>query len=662
MIPLRPRHRPGVPAALVLLLSLAPGAAAFPSPADSPSTAEDDAAAEDNATDQAPALATEHVVVTATRTPTPESQVASAVTVITGEDLERRQLRLVVDALRQVPGLDLRRTGGPGSTSSIFLRGTNSDHVLVLLDGVELNDPSSPDRLPFLDNLTTDAVERIEIIRGPQSTLYGADAIGGVINIITRPGGGPLQVSVLAEAGAYRTAGERVALSGGQDSFRYAGGISHLATDSFSAAAGGGEDDPFRDTAAHARLGWTLTQRASLEVTARHTDARVHFDGFASEEGNRIDSEQTVLRVQPRLSYLGGRWIQRIGLSGTRHDRDTISANPSRIQGDLLAVDVENAVALGSRQTLTFGAEGEWEDASFPTFRDSARTLAVYVQDQILAGDRFFGTVGARVDRHSEFGTEATYRLTGGRRFARTGTTLQGSAGSGFKAPSLSQLNSGAFGGNPDLEAETSRGYDLGVLQELGGERAGVGVTIFRNDIDELIVAVFDAGSGQFLNQNIDAARAEGVEVTFHARAVRWLHVGGSYTYTDTEAEGSPAGFGLSPGSRLLRRPRHKAALDLAGRFASGRGRATLGGVYVGERADIDPVSFAVVDAPDHVVLNLALSYDLPRGVRLFGRVDNLLDEEYQDVLGFGTAGFSAYGGVAFRWQAKDRAGRRLTP
>ena len=593
-----------------------------------------------------PEPVTEYVVVTANRVETPLSQVGSTVTVITAADLARKQYWLLVDALREVPGLDVRRTGGPGSTTSIFIRGTDSDHTLVLLDGVEMNDPSSPSRLPFLSHLTTNSVERIEISRGPQSTLYGGDAIGGIINIITKRGQGDPTVGFSANRGSFSTHGESASVWAGDEKFSYFFSASYLESDSFSAQSSGTEDDPYRNTTASGRFRWNFSEDLSLDVLARHTDAQIHFDGFSSEEGNRIDAAQTVVKVEPSLRSFDEKWFQRIGLQAVLHERDTTSAFPSLVKGKLFAVDWENDLSLDEHHTLTLGLVNEWEEAEFPTFDDHANTFAFYAQDKIDLGERFFATVGLRTDDHSKFGTETTYRLTGGYRTQGSGTTIRGSYGTGFKAPSLSQLNEMAFGGNPDLDAEISRGFDLGISQTLAGERLLVGATYFRNNIDDLIIAVFDPGLGLFRNFNVDEAKTQGLEVLFNVKPTSALTIGANYTYTDTEAKGSPAGFGLSEGSRLLRRPRHKASLDIHLAFPNDRASLTLSGLYVGERADIDPVTFSITPADHYLVFNLAASYTTSTSVELFARIENLLDEEYEEVLGFGTAEFSTYGGV----------------
>ena len=587
----------------------------------------------------------ERVVVTATRTETPLRRVASTVTVITAEEIQRRQYRFVTDVLRDIPGVDVRQDGGVGSRVSIFIRGADSDHTLVLLDGVELNDPAAPSRLAILSSLTTDGIERIEVLRGPQSTLYGADAIGGVIQIFTRRGAGAPTTIVSGEGGSFSTGRGSVQVAGGNKSLSYSVAASYSDLDGFSASSTGTEDDGYRNATGSASIRWSITDQLDIDVVARFSDDRVDFDGFSAEENHFIDGRMELLKIQPRLSLRDGRWEQEFSLQEIRHERDTTSAFPSRVRGELRTVSWQNEVKVGSSHDLVLGLEGEEETARFDSFKADATNVAIFAQDAVKLGEHGFATFGLRYDDHSEYGGEATYRATGGYEF-ESGTTIRGSAGTGFKAPALLQLNPLGFGGNQALSPERSRGYDVGVDQLLRDGRVLFGVTVFYNRIDDLIIPVFDPGSGTFLNLNIDEARTQGVEAYIDAQPLTRLGFGFSYTFTDTEAIGTPAGFGLTEGSDLLRRPRHKASVEVHGRLLDGDLVLSLGGRYVGSRADIDPVTFSTTEAASYEVYRVAASWRLTPIITVTARIENLLDEEYEDVLGFSTADRSGYFGL----------------
>jgi len=606
---------------------------------------------DDHATsDEAPrSMFADEVVVTATGIETPAEEVDSTITVLTREELDRKQRRTVADALTEVPGVDVRRTGGPGTVTSVFLRGTDSDHTLVLVDGVEFNDPSSPNRAALLDHLTLDNVERIEVLRGPQSTLYGSDAIGGVINIITARGQGKPTHQLWAEGGRYSTLRAGFGSAGGGERFDYSVGGSYSDTDSFSAQSVPGEErDPYRNASVTGRVGFDFGDGFGVDLFVRHLDAESAFDSFLAERGNFTDARQSMVKIEPRLSLFDGRWQQRWSLETTRHERDTTGDFPSVAEGQLSGVEWRNDLILSEEHLLTLGAEGTWEKGEFggfSSFDDSARSLGIFAQDRWKLGQRWSGTVGVRLDDHDSFGTEATYRVAAGYRIGGSGTTVRASLGTGFKAPSVSELND-SLCGNPDLSPETSRGFDLGVEQRWTDRRVSTGATLFQNRIDDLILAEFDPNTFECLgNSNLDEAETRGVEAFAHLEPVANLAIRVSYTYTDTEAKGTPAGFLLSEGSSLLLRPEHKGNLGVHQRLAGGAAGITLDLVYVGKRDD--PTG---LEADEYWLATLAGSWNVTGGIQLFARVENLLEEDYEDVLGFNTAGTSGNLGVRVRF------------
>ncbi len=607
------------------------------------------------------------IVVTATRLETPAREVASSVTVIDSEEIERKQKRFVSDLLREVPGVNVVQSGAAGQPAQVFIRGGKSEHTLVLIDGIEANDPFTPGRTFNFGNLTTENVERIEVLRGPQSTLYGSDAIGGVINIITRKGRGELSGFVSAEAGSRDTYRTAVGVSGGTQLVNYSLSLSRFDTRGISAADGGlagnDEKDGYENTTFSSRLGWTPSEVFGLDLILRYADGEGDLDqmggAFGDDPNYVFDDEEFFGRLQASLSLMDGRWEQKFGVSFTDYDRrfrdDFDPAHPmtalrSDFRGQLLKFDWQSDFYLSDQHTLTIGLETEEESGRSKLFSESmfgpftsiipekeARTNSAYVQDQVSLGDRFFATVGVRVDDHEEFGSETTYRVAPAYLIEETGTKLKASWGTGFKAPTLFQLFS-SFG-NPDLDPETSEGWDVGIEQQLCGGRVVVGATYFRNDFDDLI----DYNPATMTYFNISSADSRGVELAASYRASEDLSFRASYTRQSTEDN--------STGEDLLRRPRDQAAFDVNYTWCE-KTNINLNLVYVGERDDLNFAAWPAtrVELDSYFLVNIAAAHDVSDRVQIFGRVDNVLDEDYQEVFGFGTPGIGFFGGIRLRF------------
>ncbi|HIE65027.1 MAG: TonB-dependent receptor [Nitrospira sp.] len=595
----------------------------------------------------------EPIVVTATKMEVPVEKVGSSVTVITADQLADKQSRFVLDALRDVPGVDIRRSGGPGSQTSIFMRGTDSDHTLLLIDGMQVHDVSGPNGAAVLSHIMVDSVKRIEIVRGPQSTLYGSDAIGGVINIITRKGSGPLQFSFSVEGGSFDTFIERFSANGGNKMFNYSVGISRTGSKGFSTKPPNDEDDPYRNGTLSGRFGLAPSETFGVDLFVRYVSADVEFDAGSDPKLSETESEQLMLKIQPRLMLFNGLWEQNLGIwihNIERENQGTGFVLPSEFEGALFGIDWQHNLYVNAMNTMTLGLEFENQSAeikvvSSPKIDVDTDNLAFYIQDQVKLGDRFSGVVGLRVDDHEKFGSAVTYRLAGAYDLKETNSILRASIGTGFKAPSLAELFDSSFGSNnPNLEPEESIGFDFGVERSLLDRKLILGATYFYNDIDDMIVAVVDGTS--FPNTNVEKVVTKGVETFVAVSMIENLRTRVSYTYTDTEAK-KAASFGLSQGSQLLRRPRNKFGVDISYRFFQEKAQAGLNLLYVGEREDLDPISFATVTAPDYIVMNITASFELHENVEVFGRIDNVFDVDYDEVLGFNTPGFTAFGGVS---------------
>ncbi len=590
----------------------------------------------------------DNIVVTATRVEMPVSSVGSSVTVIDRERLRDRQCASVVQALRDVPGLDVVQSGGAGGTASVFMRGAKSEQTLVLVDGVPLNNASDVGRGADLSQVPVENVERIEVLRGPQSTLYGADAMGGVINIITKKGSGPASGEVSAEAGSFNTFNEKAEVRGGNSRYNYSAGASRQDSQGISSANernGNTEKDGYGRTEASARLGWTPVEEFEATGLVRWNQARYDYDGYnmsgiLADTDDRGEANTLLLYGEGKATLFDGFWRPRLGGSWVSQRReDTSSLGHSLFDSLLQKLELQNDLYFGKANLVTAGFEVQQESAE-STYeamgyvdrfdRKTARHQSAYAQDVLTTGP-LTTTLGGRVDHYDVFGTETTWRVAPVYDLAATGTRLRGSYGTGFKAPSLFQLYS--IYGSPDLNPETSQGWDAGVEQDLMAGALTVGVTYFENQFDDMIDYNFVTAS----YGNVSQAGSRGVETFVAAKPVKDLSMRVSYTYTDAEDK--------MTGAELLRRPRNKAALDATYAFTS-KFRGTAGLVYVGERQDEDFSIYQNITLDSYTLLNLYASYDVYKNVTLFGRVENLFDEQYEEVLGYGTPGRAGYGGI----------------
>ncbi|MGH8140320.1 MAG: TonB-dependent receptor plug domain-containing protein [Steroidobacteraceae bacterium] len=595
------------------------------------------------------------VVVAATRIPTPELQIASSVTVITADDIAARQQQTLADLLKDVPGLNLVQTGGPGGQTVVFMRGTNNNDTKVLVDGIDVSDPSNSTTFDF-GQFPTQDIERVEVLRGPQSGLYGSDAIGGVINIITRTGSGPAQLAGAAEGGSFDTFNQSASVRGSADRFHYSANVEHIHSGATPVTpldllppGRQRNDDYYDNLTAATKLGFDVTKDFDLGLVARYTDAHLRvtgddfstFPSFPAAQQIAANTSEYYARATAHLVCLGGFLDQTLGFAYTRKrtsNRDPASPEILDI-GERTKVDWQGALKLSDAHTLVLGAEHARDEIGEP-IRASTTIDAGYAELQSQLSDRLFSAINARYDGNDRFGGKATYRLAPAYVLAGTGTKLKASIGTGFKAPTLSELFQDFppfFFANPNLRPESSLGYDLGIEQALQGDAVRAGVTYFYNRIRNLIVT--DVTGITFAN--IGRATTDGVESFVSYRPFKALTLRADYTYTQATDE--------LLHEELLRRPKHKGSLNAAWQATQA---VSLDATVLAVGSWIDgnrDFSIPRLQAPGYTIVNVAASFDIARHFTVYGRVDNLFDRHYENPVGFLQPSIGVFAGIKTR-------------
>ncbi len=606
------------------------------------------------------------VVVTANRSAQPIERVGSSVTVLTETAIARSQAIAAADLLARTPGVSFTRNGGPGTTTSLNIRGAESQHTVVLVDGVKLNDPSSTQGGFNAGNLLIGDVARIEVLRGAQSTLWGSQAIGGVVNIVTREPEAPFESSLDVEGGSRDTAYLRAGVGGASDRvvWRAAGG--YYATDGFSAYAPGSEADGYINAGGSGRVRVMLTDDVSAEARSVYSRGRNDFDAFNGDSAEFGRTEELVVYAGLNAAMLEGRLQHRLAFGYTETDRENI--NPVRVAvpltfdaaGKNRRWEYQGVLAITGRWTATFGAEREAArmrtrspTASNPDpafVRGEARIDGLYAQVQGEIVDGLTLTGGLRRDDHETFGGHTVGQAAVAWALNDGATVLRASWGQGFRAPGAYELYSEY--GNTELSPESVDSWDAGVAQRLLDGRARVSATWFQREADDEIrfnscTSTADPlcsvnGVGRFgYYSNLLKTKARGLELVGEASPADGLTLSGNYTWTDAENAS-----GANAGRQLPRRPEHMWNLEVAYRWPNGL-ETSAAVRHVGKTFNNDANT---VSLKAYTVADARVSYPLNDRLELFGRVENLTDEEYQTILNYGAAGRGVFAGLRARF------------
>ncbi len=607
------------------------------------------------------------LVVTATRTATPIEKVGVSVTVLTQPAIEASQAISVTELLAQTPGVSFTRNGGPGTSTSLNIRGAETQHTVVLIDGVKLNDPSSTQGGFNSGNLLVGDIARVEILRGAQSTLWGSQAIGGVVNIVTADPTVPFTSSVDVEAGARKTGYLRAGVGGASDkiTWRVAGG--YYTTDGFSAYKLGKEKDGYQNAGLSGRFRVALSENVSAEVRSVYSKGKNDFDGFNVDDAEFGRTEELVVYTGLNFALLDGRWNNRVGYAYTDTDRENI--NPARpavpltfdAAGKNKRWEYQGVFAVNDTVTATFGAESEnanmrtrspsttTPNPAFRTGKVGVDSVYGQVQAEVVKGLTL--TAGVRYEDHDTYGSHTLGQVAAAWALNEGNTVLRASFGQGFRAPGLYELYSEY--GNLTLSPEKFDSWETGVEQRFFGGKARASATWFHREADNEI-RFFSCSTGStdplcspggvfrfgYYN-NILKTKAQGLELVGEVKPVEGLTLTGNYTYTDAETDS-----GANKGKQLTRRPKNMGNLSATYRWPV-KLSTTVAVRYVGKTFNNDTNTVTV---KGYTLVDLRASYPINQTLEVFGRVENAFDKDYQTILNYGTPGRGAFLGLRARF------------
>ena len=606
----------------------------------------------------------QEVLVSASLVPIAANKSANAITVIDTEQLKNRAALSVSDLLRDVPGLAVSRSGVQGSQTQIRARGAEANHLLVLIDGVEANDPSQSDELNW-GVLAADNIERIEVIRGPQSSMRGSDAMAGVVNIITRSASQPFSAAAYTEAGSFSTQRSGFNLGAKQGSFDIRLGLSDMQTDGDNISRTGDEKDGYENTSINLKAGLQVSDELRISLAARHSDgmnefdADNDFDGFVEDQDRVSEFRNSTMRLQGDYNSADGRWQHSLMVAQSNNDNEAFADS---VLGNVTASTKDQIQYIGSlfwnngAQRLSVLAEREEEDFQqrgplswgLDPNQDRERdtdSLALELRTDL--SDDLTVAASGRYDDNSEFDSANTFRVEAIYQL-NDSLRLRTAYGTAVKNPTFTER----FGfytnfiGNPNLEPEQSSSWELGMDKQMG--ELNLSATLFDAELEnEIDGFVYDPATFAYTSGNKQGlSQRQGIELTAAVNMSDNLVINAAYTYTDSvEADGA-GGY-----QDEIRRARHTGSLTLAWR-AMDNLQINTNAQYSGSQTDTFfppwPTPAQTVTLDDYTLVNINANYSASDKLDIYLRLDNLLDDDYEEVFGYQTLGFGASLGVRF--------------
>lgn len=589
----------------------------------------------------------EELVVVSSQVEMPLRRIGTSVSVITADEIELKGYTALYDVLRSQTAIAASNTGGSGSATALRIRGEESYRTRVYIDGIDVSDTSGTQAGPNMEHILSSGVERVEILRGPQGLMYGADA-GGIVNISTQSSAESFSGGVSAEGGSYGHQQWAANLYGGNDALDFSLHLADMSTDGFSSRTTDvdlKDDDGYENTTLHGRVGWNVTDDLRVQLVARDVSGDNEYDDcytvetFSPSNACSNEFEQQSSRVD--VDYVIGSFTHNIAYSQSDTERAffTEDAYGFGAEGELERWSYLGSFSASDTTRLVYGVDVQQENMYDGTFDQERDREGYYLEYQGAFGEAFYVTAGVRSDDTDEFGTETTYRLSGA--YVIPGDAgdykIKAAYGTGFRPPSLYEIayNGGFFAYPPasdvTLTPETSAGFDIGIAW-FGDSGTVFEATYFDQKVEDELYFDLIAYSGYL--QDSGETTSRGVELSFDSALTENLSLTANYTYNDTES---------STESTRARRPEQLANLGFTWDLLNGRLRigTSLRGAY-----DVEDINGQSMD--DYTLFNASISYQFTDQVKLYGRVENALDEDYQEVPFYNTAKSAAFAGVRF--------------
>ena len=608
----------------------------------------------------------QEVLVSASLVPIAAKRSANAITVIDREQLSNRAALSVSDLLRDVPGLAVSRSGVQGSQTQIRARGAEANHLLVLIDGVEANDPSQGDELNW-GTLSADDIERIEVIRGPQSSMRGSDAIAGVVNIITRSADEPYSAKLFTETGSFSTQRSGFSVGGIKGDLNVRLGVSTTDTEGDNVSRTGNEKDGYENTSINFKAGYKVSEELNVSFAARQSDgfnefdADSDFDGFVEDRDRVSEFRNNTMRVQGDYASANGRWQHKLVIAQSSNDNEAFADG---ILGNVTASTKDQYQYIGSMfwnqatQRISVLAEREEEDYQQrgplnwglnPNQDRERNTDSFAIEYRTDITDALTLAASGRYDDNSEFESANTMRVEAVYQISDS-TRLRSAYGTAVKNPTFSER----FGfytnfiGNPNLDPEESTSWELGVDMELAPAALILSATLFDSELEnEINGFVYDPATFGFTSANKDGvSKRQGIELTASATLTDDLSINSAYTYTDSVESDGAGGY-----IDEVRRARHTGSLNVAWQ-ATENLHINANTQFNGSQTDLYfppfPTPSQTVTLDTYTLVNVTANYSATERLDIYVRLDNLLDDDYEEVFGFQTLGFGANLGFRF--------------